>query len=72
MVYEISHVHYGGYEVDLRSKINLIHFRAPIDKLTFVERKRPVRTSSPLSNPEPQLRFRRSAGAASMQSSKGI
>lgn len=54
MVYEISHVHVGGDEVDLHVPgTNLQRFRVRTDRLTFVERKPPVRTSNPFTSPEP-------------------
>jgi hypothetical protein len=54
MVYEISHVHGGGDEVDLRVPgTNLQRFRVRTDRLTFVERKPPVQTSNPFTSPEP-------------------
>jgi hypothetical protein len=54
MVYEISKVHHGGDEVDLHGPgTNLQRFRVPVDKITFVERKPPARTSNPFTNPEP-------------------
>ena len=54
MVYEISHVHVGGDEVDLHVPgTNLQRFRVRTDRLTFVERKPLVRTSNPFTSPEP-------------------
>ena len=54
MVYEISHVHVGGDEVDLHVPgTNLQRFRVRTDRLTFAERKPPVRTSNPFTSPEP-------------------
>ena len=54
MVYEISKVHYGGDEVDLHVPgTNLQRFRVPVDKITFVDRKPPARTSNRFTNPEP-------------------
>ncbi|MCU1251553.1 MAG: hypothetical protein JWQ49_4582 [Edaphobacter sp.] len=53
MVYEISKVHYGGDEVDLHVPgTNLTRFRMPLDRITFVERKPPARTSNPFTDPE--------------------
>ncbi len=53
-VLEINHVHYGGDEVDLQLPgTNLQWFRVRTDRLTFVERKPPARTSNPFTNPEP-------------------
>ena len=54
MVYEISHVHVGGDEVDLHVPgTNLQRFRVRTDRLTFVERKPPARTANPFTSPEP-------------------
>src|SRR3984885_16301358 len=54
MLYEISHVHVGGDEVNLHVPgTNLERFRVRTDRLTFVDRKPPVRTSNPPPNPEP-------------------
>ena len=54
MVYEISKVHVGGDEVDLHVPgTNLTRFRMPLERITFVERKPPARTSNPFTNPEP-------------------
>ena len=40
LTYEISHVHYGGNEVDLHVPgTNLQRFRERTDNLTFVERR---------------------------------
>jgi hypothetical protein len=53
-VYEVAHVHYGGGEVDLQFVgTNLMRYRIPVEKLTYVERKMPARTSNPFTNPEP-------------------
>jgi hypothetical protein len=53
-VYEIAKVHHGGNEVDLELPgTNLTRFRVPVDKLTYVERKPPARTSNPFTDPEP-------------------
>lgn len=53
-VYEIAKVHHGGEEVDLQFPgTNLMRFRVPIDKLTYVERKPPAKTSNPFTTPEP-------------------
>jgi hypothetical protein len=53
-VYEIVKVHHGGNEVDLQFPgTNLMRFRVPFDKLTYVERKPPPRTSNPFTTPEP-------------------
>jgi hypothetical protein len=53
-VYEIAKVHHGGGEVDLQFPgTNLMRFRVPIDKLTYVERKPPAKTSNPFTTPEP-------------------
>jgi hypothetical protein len=53
-VYEISHVHVGGDEVDLQVPgTNLQRFRVRTDRLTFVERKPPARSSNPFTSPEP-------------------
>jgi hypothetical protein len=55
-VYEIIRVHYGGDEVDLQFPgTNLMRFRVPIAKLTYVERKPPAKNSNPFTNPEPTL-----------------
>jgi hypothetical protein len=55
-VYAIIRVHYGGDEVDLQFPgTNLMRFRVPIAKLTYVERKPPAKTSNPFTNPEPTL-----------------
>jgi hypothetical protein len=52
-VYEIAKVHHGGEEVDLQfPRTNLMRFRVPIDKLTYVERKPPAKTSNPFTTPE--------------------
>jgi hypothetical protein len=52
--YEIAKVHHGGEEVDLQFPgTNLMRFRVPIDKLTYVERKPPAKTSNPFTTPEP-------------------
>ena len=52
-VYEIAKVHHGGNEVDLQFPgTNLTRFRVPIDKLTYVERKPPAKTSNPFTTPE--------------------
>jgi hypothetical protein len=54
MVYEILKVHQGGEEVDLHVPgTNLTRFRMPLDRITFVERKPPARTSNPFTEPEP-------------------
>jgi hypothetical protein len=54
MLYEISHVHVGGEEVSLHlSGTNLERFRVRTGRLTFVDRKPPVRTSNPFTSPEP-------------------
>ena len=54
MLYEISHVHVGGDEVNLHVPgTNLERFRVRTDRLTFAERKPPARTSNPFTNPEP-------------------
>ena len=54
MLYEISHVHVGGDEVDLHVPgTNLQRFRVRTDRLTFVERKPPARTANPFTSPEP-------------------
>jgi hypothetical protein len=54
MLYEISHVHVGGDEVNLHVPgTNLERFRVRTDRLTFVDRKPPARTSNPFTNPEP-------------------
>ncbi len=54
LVYEIGHVYVGGNEVDLRVPgTNLERFRVRTDALTYVERKPPVKTSNPFTNPEP-------------------
>src|ERR1700733_13252152 len=51
MLYEISHVHVGGDEVNLHVPgTNLERFRVRTDRLTFAERKPPARTSN---KPEP-------------------
>jgi hypothetical protein len=56
MVYEISRVGADGDEVDLHVPgTNLQRFRVRTDNLTFVERKAPVKTSNPFTNPEPLL-----------------
>jgi hypothetical protein len=53
-VYEIAKVHHGGNEVDLQLPgTNLMRFRVPIDRLTYVERKPPAKTSNPFTTPEP-------------------
>ena len=53
-VYEIAKVHHGGNEVDLQFPgTNLMRFRVPIDRLTYVERKPPAKTSNPFTTPEP-------------------
>ena len=53
-VYEIAKVHHGGNEVALQFPgTNLTRFRVPIDKLTYVERKPPAKTSTPFTTPEP-------------------
>ena len=53
-IYEIAKVHHGGNEVDLQFPgTNLMRFRVPVDKLTYVERKAPDRTSNPFTTPEP-------------------
>ena len=53
MVYEISHVHVGGDEVDLHVPgTNLERFRVRTDALTFVERKPRTKTSNPFTTPE--------------------
>jgi hypothetical protein len=53
LTYEISNVHYGGKEVDLHVPgTNMQRFRERVDNLTFVERKPPVRTSNPFTDPE--------------------
>jgi len=53
-VYEVAKVHHGGNEVDLQFPgTNLMRFRVPVDKLTYVERKAPDRTSNPFTTPEP-------------------
>jgi hypothetical protein len=54
-IYAIAKVHQGGNEVDLEFPgTNLTRFRVPVDKLTYVERKTPARTSTPpFTNPEP-------------------
>jgi hypothetical protein len=52
-VYEIAKVHHGGGEVDLQfSGTNLMRFRVPIDKLTYVERKPSAKTSNFFTTPE--------------------
>ena len=54
MLYEISHVHVGGDEVDLHVPgTNLQRFRVRTDRLTFAERIPPARTSNPFTSPEP-------------------
>ena len=54
MLYEISHVHVGGDEVNLHVPgTNLERFRVRTDRLTFVDRKPPARTSNPFTSPEP-------------------
>jgi hypothetical protein len=54
MVYEISKVHYGGNEVDLRvPETNLERFRVPVENIAYVERKPPARSSNPFTTPEP-------------------
>ena len=54
MLYEVSHVHHGGDEVDLHVPgTNLTRFRVRTDSLTFAERKPPVRTANPFTSPEP-------------------
>jgi hypothetical protein len=54
MLYEISHVHVGGDEVDLHVPgTNLQRFRVRTDRLTFAERKPPARTANPFTSPEP-------------------
>ena len=56
MLYEISHVHVGGDEVNLHVPgTNLERFRVRTDRLTFVDRKPPARTSNPSTNPEPRF-----------------
>src|ERR1700735_3448279 len=53
LVYEISHVHVGGDEVDLHVPgTNLERHRVRTDALTYVERKPPVKTSNPFTTPE--------------------
>jgi hypothetical protein len=54
MLYEISHVHVGGDEVDLHVPgTNLQRFRVRTDDLTCVERKPQPKTSNPFTTPEP-------------------
>jgi hypothetical protein len=54
LVYEISHVHAGGDEVDLHVPgTNLERFRVRTDALTYVERKPPAKTSNPFTIAEP-------------------
>jgi hypothetical protein len=54
MVYEIPKVHHGGEEVDLHVPgTNLMRFRMPLERITFVERKPPARISNPFTTPEP-------------------
>src|ERR1700727_3332587 len=54
MLYEISHVHVGGDEVDLHVPgTNLQRFRVRTDRLTIAEHKPPARTSNPFTSPEP-------------------
>jgi hypothetical protein len=56
MVYEILKVHHGGEEVDLHVPgTNLMRFRVPLDRITFVERKPPAGTSNPFTDPEPVI-----------------
>src|SRR5438270_11369682 len=56
MVYEILKVHHGGEEVDLHVPgTNLTRFRMPLERITFVERKPPARTSNPFTDPEPVI-----------------
>jgi hypothetical protein len=51
-VLEISHVHYGGDEVNLQLPgTNLEWFRVKANTLTYVERKPPARTSNPFTDP---------------------
>jgi hypothetical protein len=53
-IYEIAKVHHGGEEVDLQFPgTNLMRFRVPVAKLTYVERKTPAKTSNPFTSPEP-------------------
>ncbi|MCU1247063.1 MAG: hypothetical protein JWQ49_92 [Edaphobacter sp.] len=56
MVYEILKVHHGGEEVDIHVPgTNLTRFRMPLERITFVERKPPTRTSNPFTSPEPVI-----------------
>jgi hypothetical protein len=56
MLYEISHVHVGGDEVNLHVPgTNLERFRVRTDRFTFAERKPPARTSNPFTSPGPVL-----------------
>jgi hypothetical protein len=49
---EITHVYYGGGEVNLQFPgTNLEWFRVKADTLTFVERKPPAKTSNPFTSP---------------------
>jgi hypothetical protein len=54
MLYEISHVHVGGDEVNLHAPgTNLERFRVRTDRLNFVDHKPPARTSNPLTTAAP-------------------
>jgi hypothetical protein len=56
MVYEISRVSPDGNEVNLYVPgTNLQRFRERTDKLTFIERKPPAKTSNPFTTAEPTL-----------------
>jgi hypothetical protein len=53
-IYAIAKVHYGGGEVDLQFPgTNLMRFRVPVDKLTYVKREPPTKTSNPFTTSEP-------------------
>src|ERR1700743_547385 len=54
MLYEVSHVHHGGDEVDLHVPgTNLTRFRVRTDSLTFAEQNPPEQPPNPFPSPEP-------------------
>lgn len=55
-VLEVEYVASDGTEVTLRLPgTNLQWFRVPADRLTYVDRKPPARTSNPFTDPEPVI-----------------